>query len=332
MKAPGFWYREPGLAARMLGPVGSLYAGAGRLRMDRARPARAGVPVVCVGNLVAGGAGKTPVAIAVARHLIAAGQAPHFLSRGYGGRKSGPLRVDPAQHDARAVGDEPLLLAAEAPCWVARNRPAGARAAVADGAGLLVMDDGFQNPSLYKDVSLLVVDGGSGFGNGRMIPAGPLRERPVDAISRASAAVLMGEDSSGVGTFLARYDLPVIRARIVPEGETGWLRGRPVVAFAGIARPEKFFDTLRQLGATLVARFAFGDHQAISPDELMRMADLASEANAVLMTTSKDQIRLPAEAREMVRSLPVTVRWDDVGMLDGLLDPLLKAGAGSAGR
>ena len=145
-----------------------------------------------------------------------------------------------------------------------------------------------------------------------MIPAGPLRERPVDAISRASAAVLMGEDTSGVGAFLARYDLPVLHARIVPEGETGWLRGRPVVAFAGIARPEKFFDTLRQLGATLVARFAFGDHQAITPDELMRMVDLASDAKAVLMTTTKDHVRLPAAAREMVRSLPISVRWDEI--------------------
>ena len=321
MKTPGFWYREPGLAARMLGPVGSLYAGAGRLRMDRTRPARAGVPVICVGNLVAGGAGKTPVAIAVARHLIAAGQAPHFLSRGYGGRKSGPLRVDPLVHDARAVGDEPLLLAEEAPCWIARNRPAGAEAAVAAGAGLLVMDDGFQNPSLHKDVSLLVVDGGSGFGNGRMIPAGPLRERPVDAISRASAAVLMGEDTSGVGAILARHDLPVIGARLEPEGDTGWLRGRPIVAFAGIARPEKFFDTLRGLGANLVARFSFGDHQRISPDELMRMVDMASDACAILMTTSKDHARLPAESRDMVMRLPVAVRWEDEAALDAALAP-----------
>ncbi len=323
MKAPGFWYREPGLAARVLSPVGSLYAGAGRWRIDRAQPARAGVPVICVGNVVAGGAGKTPVAIAVARHLIAAGHRPHFLSRGYGGRKAGPLRVDPATHDARAVGDEPLLLAAEAPCWVSRNRPAGARAAVADGAGVLVMDDGFQNPTLHKDVSLLVVDGESGFGNGRMIPAGPLRERPVDAISRASAAILMGEDTSGIGALLKRYDLPVIRARIVPEGETGWLRGRPVIAFAGIARPEKFFDTLRGLGATLVARFAFADHQAISADEVMRMVDLAAEADAVLMTTSKDQVRLPAEARQMVTSLPVTVEWADEPALVTALRPVL---------
>lgn len=322
MRAPGFWYREPGLAARMLGPVGSLYAGAGRLRMDRARPARAGVPVICVGNVVAGGAGKTPVAIAVARHLIAAGHRPHFLSRGYGGRKSGPLRVDPVTHDARAVGDEPLLLAVEAPCWVSRNRPAGAKAAVADGAGMLVMDDGFQNPTLHKDVSLMVVDGTSGFGNGRMIPAGPLRERPVDAISRADAAILMGDDASGVGAFLQRYDLPVICARIVPEGETGWLRGRPVVAFAGIARPEKFFDTLRDLGATLVARFAFGDHQAIKPDELMRMVDLAAEADAVLMTTTKDHVRLPADSRPMVRSLPVTVEWEDDAVLADLVRSL----------
>ena len=311
MRAPDFWYRQSGFAARLLSPVGGLYAAAGRLRVDRARPVRAGIPVICVGNLVAGGAGKTPVAIAVARHLIAAGLNPHFLSRGYGGRKSGPLRVDPAGHDARAVGDEPLLLAQEAPCWVARNRPAGARAAAADGAGVLVMDDGFQNPSLHKDVSLLVIDGEAGFGNGRLIPAGPLRERPADAISRASAAILMGDDTSGVGALLARHDLPVIRASIVPEGDTGWLRGRPVVAFAGIARPEKFFATLQKLGATLVARFAFADHQRIPTDEFMRMVELANGANAVLITTSKDHVRLPADSRPMVKVLPVSVAWED---------------------
>jgi tetraacyldisaccharide 4'-kinase len=279
--------------------------------MDRAKPVRAGIPVICVGNLVAGGAGKTPVAIAVARHLIAAGLSPHFLSRGYGGRKSGPLRVDPAQHDAGDVGDEPLLLAREAPCWIARDRPAGARAAVADGAGLIVMDDGFQNPSLHKDVSLLVIDGQSGFGNGRLMPAGPLRERPVDAISRASAAILMGDDTSGVGALLARHDVTVIRAGIVPEGDTGWLRGRNVVAFAGIARPEKFFATLIQLGANLVARFAFADHQRIPTDDFMRMVELASGAGAVLMTTTKDHVRLPADSRQMVKALTVSVRWED---------------------
>jgi len=321
MKSPGFWYREPGIAARILAPVGGLYAGAGRMRMDRAKPVRAGVPVICVGNLVAGGAGKTPVAIAVARHLTAAGLSPHFLSRGYGGRKSGPLRVDPARHDARDVGDEPLLLAGEAPCWIARHRPAGAKAAVDDGAGLLVMDDGFQNPSLHKDVSLLVVDGAAGFGNGRIIPAGPLRERPIDAISRASAAILMGEDTSGVGALLARHDLPLIRARIEPEGDTGWLRGRPVVAFAGIARPEKFFATLEQLGASLVARIAFADHQRIPTDEFMRIVELASSANADLVTTTKDHVRLPTESRQMVKPLQVAVRWEDEDALAEVLRP-----------
>ncbi len=324
MRVPGFWYREPGIAARILAPVGSLYAGAGRLRMDRARPVRAGIPVICVGNLVAGGAGKTPVAIAVARHLATASLTPHFLSRGYGGRRSGPLRVDPERHDARDVGDEPLLLAREAPCWVARDRPAGAKAAVADGAGLLVMDDGFQNPSLHKDLSLLVIDGASGFGNGRIIPAGPLRERPVDAISRASAAILMGKDTCGVGALLARHDLPVIRARIEPEGDTAWLRGRPVVAFAGIARPEKFFATLEQLGASLVARIAFADHQRIPTDEFMRMVELANSADAELVTTTKDHVRLPAKSQAMVRQLPVSVQWENTTVLSEILRTALE--------
>ncbi len=327
MRTPGFWYRPRSLTAALLIPAGALYAGAGRLRWRLARPVRVGVPVVCVGNLVAGGAGKTPIAIAVAQHLAAAGVAPHFLSRGYGGRKAGPLAVDRDRHSAREVGDEPLLLAAHAPCWVARDRVAGANAAIAAGAQAVVMDDGFQNPSLRKDLSLLVVDGETGFGNARPVPAGPLRESVPRGLARADAIVLMGADESGAGAALAAGPLPVLTARLAPVGDTGWLRGAPIVAFAGIARPERYFAMLERLGANLIARIAFADHERIPADELMQLIELADAAGATPLTTAKDYARLPDDARAMVKVLPVDVAWEDPSALDRILRPVIDRAA-----
>ncbi len=323
MRTPGFWYRPPGLKARLLSPLGGVYGAVGRLRHRRARPEAAGVPVVCIGNLTVGGAGKTPLAIAVARRLAAAGLAPQFLTRGYGGRLPGPLQVDLGRHDADDVGDEALLLAAHFPTWRSPDRVAGARAAVAAGAGALVMDDGFQNPYLAKDVSLLALDGAGGLGNGRLVPAGPLRERPQDGLARADAAVLVGEDAQGLRRWLAAAapGLPVLRARLEPEPSARQFRGVSVVAFAGIARPARFYRTLERIGARIVARFSYDDHHRYTPDELMQMADLADAAGALLVTTAKDYARLPDEARALVRVLAVSVVWADEAALDRVLAP-----------
>lgn len=330
MKAPRFWYRPPGLAAALLAPLGTLYGAAGRWRRAWATPWPAPVPVICIGNLVAGGAGKTPVAIAVARRLAASGRVPHFLTRGHGGRLAGPVRVDPAMHDAGAVGDEPLLLAAYAPTWVARDRVAGAQAAVAAGAGVVVMDDGFQNPYLRQDLALLVVDGEVGLGNGRLIPAGPLRETAADGLARAGALVVMGADRLGIGERLAARPgvpgasaaaapLPLLHGRLVPDGAAERLRGATALAFAGIARPDKVFATLERLGVRLAGRVAFPDHHRFSPDELMRLAEAASSAGATLVTTAKDHARLPAAARAMVEVVGVEVEWADPDALDRVL-------------
>ncbi len=195
MRQPEFW-RHDGAVAKILTPLGWAFHGAGRIRRWAARPYCAPIPVICVGNLVAGGAGKTPVAMAIADMLLAARRKPHFLTRGFGGGLAGPVRVDRSGHDAGAVGDEALLLADMAPCWVARDRADGARAAVDAGAEIIVMDDGFQNPQPAKDLSLIVIDGGVGFGNRRVIPAGPLRENLAAGIRRADAAILIGLDTS----------------------------------------------------------------------------------------------------------------------------------------
>lgn len=317
LKTPAFWYAPPGPAARLLAPAGRLFSAVGRVRRASARPEHPGIPVICIGNLVAGGAGKTPVALAVSALLGT--RDVQFLTRGYGGREKGPVLVDLSGHDAAAVGDEALLLAQARPTWVARDRVAGARSAAAAGAGIIVMDDGFQNARLRKDLSILVVDGGAGFGNGHTIPAGPLRE-PVDSgLARADAVVVLGRDTAGVARRVGDR-LPLLQARLEPDPATARaLRGQPVVAFAGIGRPAKFFETLDGMGARLVGRIAFADHHPYLPDEVMRLVEHAAGLGASLVTTAKDAVRLPPDARAMVRVVPVSVVWDDPSAAGRLL-------------
>jgi tetraacyldisaccharide 4'-kinase len=279
------------------------------------------VPVVCVGNLVAGGAGKTPVALALALRLARHGAAVHIVTRGYGGRLGGPVRVDPARHDFTAVGDEALLLAERAPCWVARDRAHGVRAAVAAGAAVVILDDGYQNPAIVKTASLLVVDDAYGFGNGRVIPAGPLREGLARGLARADAVVLLGTDASsrdprtlGIGATL----LPVIPAVLRPVAGDR-LAGERLLAFAAIGRPEKFFATLRELGAELVETRSFPDHHPFRAGEIDELLRAAERARACLITTAKDIVRVPATNRAAIEVLEVEISWRDPDRLDELL-------------
>jgi len=315
MRAPGFWQGDHWLA-RALSPLGRLYDLSGRLRHRLATPARSGVPLICVGNLVAGGAGKTPTALALAQHLQARGARPFFLSRGYGGRFPGPLLVEPAVQTAEQVGDEPLLLARTAPTLIARDRPAAAAAAVGAGATLLVMDDGFQNPRLAKDLSFLVIDGPQGLGNGRLLPAGPLRESLAAGLARADAVVLIGAAPAALRDQLVGP--PLLTAHLLPQ--TADLAGQRVVAFAGIGRPQKFFASLTELGARLVSSHAFPDHHVYRPRELERLRSAARAAGARLVTTEKDLVRLPAAARGGIEALAVRLEFDDRDALDRLLD------------
>jgi tetraacyldisaccharide 4'-kinase len=321
MRAPAFWQRD-GVWPRLLAPAGWALAEAGRWRRHLAHPVKLPIPVLCVGNLTAGGAGKTPVALALAAELGARGRRVHCLTRGYGGREAGPIVVDPALHDAGAVGDEALLLAAVAPTVVARDRVAGARLALACGAELVVMDDGFQNSGLAKDLSLLVVDGAVGFGNGRLLPAGPLRE-PIDGgLARAHAVVLIGPDRAGVAQRLGGA-LPVLGARLAPDPAWDALRGRRVVAFAGIGRPEKFFDALRDHGIAVAAAIGFADHHRFDAGDIARLDATAASADAGLVTTAKDAVRLPPDVRTRVTVLTVTLAWDDPAAVRRLLAPVL---------
>lgn len=326
MKAPGFWFRPPGLAARLLGPLGAVYAAATARRLARGARVRPGVPVICLGNLTAGGAGKTPAAILVLERLAARGIAAHALSRGHGGTKGeGPHRVDLARDRAAEVGDEPLLLAAFAPVWVGRDRLASARAAVAAGAQALVLDDGFQNGALAHDLAVLAVDADTGFGNGRCIPAGPLREPVAAGLARADAVLLSGPEAAAARV-LARWPglaaLPRLEGELRPR-EIGidW-RAERVVAFAGIARPEKFFATLRALGAQVTAAHAFPDHAPFAPRALRRLQAEAARTGARLVCTEKDAVRLPPEFRGAAMPLPVTLALREPQALERLLDRL----------
>lgn len=318
MRAPDFWQRR-GALPLLLAPVAGLYAALGALRRRLVRPWRAGVPVICVGALTVGGAGKTPTAIAVARALTDQGRRPHVVSRGYKGRLRGPVRVDPATHAAREVGDEPLLLAVAAPTWVARNRVAGAKAAIAAGADVIVLDDGYQNPALAKDLSIVVIDGGQGLGNGRRLPAGPLRETPASGFARAQAVVLIGRDATGIAARVPR-GLPLLRARLLPvAADATPLGGRRVLAFAGIGRPDKFFDTLSEAGAKVVKRNAFPDHHPYAGPDVEAMIAEALRLDAIPVTTAKDAVRLPPEQRRRLKVLRVELAFERPAELDQLL-------------
>ncbi|MGR3540499.1 MAG: tetraacyldisaccharide 4'-kinase [Hasllibacter sp.] len=320
MKAPGHWTRRGPLSA-LLTPLGALYAAATARRVRRPGR-RLPVPVICVGNLTAGGAGKTPVVIALIERLAGRGLRARVVSRGYGGRLEGPVRVDPARHAADEVGDEPLLLSAFAPVWVAKDRGAGAERAAADGAGAVLLDDGFQSADPARDLQILVVDAEAGFGNGHVIPAGPLREPVAAGLARADLVVLIGP-AAARARFLADRpfaDLPVLEAELRPI-ETGmdWA-GMRVLAFAGIGRPAKFFATLRALGADVAGTVALGDHQPLTPALLERIARDADRLGAEPVCTEKDAVRLPAALRGRVLVLPVRLHADDWAPLDAALD------------
>jgi len=322
MRAPEFWTSESAAAkavATLLAPLGALYGLSVRARLHRTRPFRSQARIVCIGNLTAGGSGKTPIAIAISHALAARGKRTIFLSRGYGGRLRGPIRVSPAQHSASDVGDEPLLLAAHGTVIVARNRADGARLADSLGADIIVMDDGFQNFQIAKDLSLVVIDAENGFQNGRLIPAGPLREGVAEGLARADGIVLMGEGAPRLPTFAG----PILSAHLVPTAPEA-LRGRSVLAFAGIGRPQKFFQTLRSMGAEIVLAQSFPDHHKFSAIELSVLKAAAEKTNALLVTTEKDFVRLDPAVRHSIVPVPVHAVFANGAALTALLDRLVQ--------
>lgn len=318
MRQPEFWsHSSPSarMAAAALIPLGQLYGASVACKHMFASPYRSRSVVICVGNLTVGGSGKTPLAIALVRLLRDRSVPVACLSRGYMGKYSGRLLVEPC-HDVRAVGDEALLLSRVAPTVVSRDRAQGAKLAEAHAARVIVMDDGHQNFSLAKDISIVVVDGQTGFGNGRKLPAGPLRESVRQGLGRADAVVIMGDGSPDLSGFAG----PVLRARLKAECR---LDGRRFVAFAGLGRPENFFAMLRALGAELTAAFPFPDHHLYSQVERTNLRKRAEETKAALITTEKDIVRFAGVDREGIEVLPVRALFDDPAAVDTLLRPAL---------
>lgn len=321
LKAPSFWSHD-GPLSRALSPLSAIGSALTARRI--ARPGwQASVPVICCGNVTVGGAGKTTLVLDLARRL--SGRSVHILLRGYGGTSTGPHRVA-SDDPATLAGDEALLLARIAPTWTGADRAASARAAIQAGAGILLMDDGLQNSTLAKTFSILVIDGRTGFGNGRVLPAGPLREPVAAAASRCHAAVLIGPDAT-LALAMLPPTLPVLRAGLKQDPSIATLAGRRVVAFAGIALPEKFFDPLRQAGAVLVAARPFPDHHAYSTRELDALLRDASKQDAVLVTTPKDAVRLPPAIRAGVTVVGVGLEWREPSAIDRLLDSVIAAGS-----
>jgi tetraacyldisaccharide 4'-kinase len=332
MREPSFWWRKPQTAARVLEPLAAIYGAVAARRLSR-RGRRLAAPVVCIGSLTVGGSGKTPTALAVARMLAAAGERPVFLSRGYGGILAGPLQIDPARHRAIEVGDESLLLASAAPTIVARDRVKGGGMALAVGASVIVMDDGFQNPGLAKDFSVLTVDARRGIGNGLVIPAGPLRA-PLDTqLAHADALVVVGGQSQ-IEADARACNIPIFRARLQPHADIARaLAGRRVLAFAGIGDPDKFFATLTDAGIVVAAKRRFPDHHRYAPAQARSLCNDADREGLLLVTTEKDLARLRGEDEAaslaaQAQALPVAVIFeDDAGFQRLLVERLASAGA-----
>ncbi|MBY0530415.1 MAG: tetraacyldisaccharide 4'-kinase [Xanthobacteraceae bacterium] len=318
LRAPEFWWRKAGVAAAALYPAGAIYGAVASARM-KGRGYRAKIPVICVGNPTLGGAGKTPTALAIGNWLKREGKKVFFLTRGYGGNETGPLLADPVKYGARSIGDEAPLLAGVAPTIVAHDRAAGAKLAEDSGADVLVMDDGFQNPSLEKDFSFLVIDGAKGVGNGLVFPAGPLRAPLSPQLKRAQAMIVVGdgEASEKAARFAREHGLPVFRGKLVPDpASAAELKSRRVLAFAGIGAPEKFFHSLEAAGAVVAAWKSFGDHHRFSESDAAELLAKAEAGGLDLVTTEKDLARMNGDEklavlRERSKVLRVRLALDD---------------------
>lgn len=320
MQTPLFWKEKRFLSTALL-PASWLYAAGAALDRRFTTPQHVPIPVISVGNITAGGAGKTPTCLALLPLVQQLGMTAHVITRGYGGTMQQLHRVA-ATDNWRVVGDEPLLLATAAPTWVSAHRIDAARAACTAGATVLIADDAMQHHTLHKDISLLVIDGAYGIGNGRLLPAGPLRESLESGLARCDAVILIGDDAHQLA---ARIHVPIFRATLVASGDISWTKGASVIAFAGIAQPQKFFHTLQTLGVSLVSTHSFADHHPYQRSEIESLLAAARLQNATLVTTAKDAVKIPEDLRTHIKILDVALQWNNAPALTAWLKERLTA-------
>jgi tetraacyldisaccharide 4'-kinase len=311
MKAPRFWNKEVSIFTFPLLILSWGYRLLHFLRQKFTSPLKAPIPVICVGNISLGGTGKTPTALSLYEILFSKYPNIHYVSRGYKGTLKQTTRVSIEHHTASDVGDEPLLLARQAPTWIGPHRSVSALAAIKDGADLIILDDGLQNPTLFKDLNILVIDGKIGLGNGHVFPLGPLREKLQDAIQRVQAIGIIGEVNLSLKNTLRTLKNcpPCFEAQVIPSAPPTLLN-QPLIAFAGLAYPEKFFATLKSLKAPLISCHSFSDHHLYTAREFDSLYKEAQQKGAKLITTEKDWIRLTPSQQNLVLTLPIRLKWD----------------------
>ena len=321
MQTPKFWEKN-NIFSLILIPLSFSYEFLYKLRNLITKPKQLNIPVVCIGNITVGGAGKTPTAMTVAKYFISKGLQPHFLSRGYGRKLKGTIKVN-NHHSSLMVGDEPILLSKIAPTWVCDNKLDGAKEAQRNGADILIMDDGFQNPTIYKNLSFLVIDEGFGFGNNKIFPAGPLRERATEAIKRADGIIVIKSPDGEKKDFIDYSTKPTIYANLIPSQESALFKNNKITAFCGIGRPEKFYSSIKSIGAEIVSKHSFSDHHHYTPEELMKIIEDSSFNQSIPVTTEKDWIRLPKEAKKMINYFKVDLVFTNSNTICRMLDSII---------
>ncbi len=327
LKAPRFWYNQKNTPQKILkhalSPLGWVYERAVEKRFEMNTQVPMSKPVICVGNLTVGGNGKTPTVLSLA-NLFKKNYNPHLITKGYGGEEVGPIQINRELDTAEYIGDEALLLAARAPTWVAKNRPLGAQHAIDAGADIVIMDDGFQNPIIYKDFSLIVIDGKVGFGNQHVMPAGPLRENIEKGILRADAILIIGEDRNHVETLITSIkDIPVFKAKLVTASDNVKVKGKKVAAFAGIGRPSKFKETLEEYGAEVTMWKEFPDHYLYKTEDLRSFLKAAAKSKIPVITTTKDFVRIPKQIKRDLQTFAVELEWEDETGILSLIEQII---------
>ena len=322
-KAPRFWYKKNDtIISNSLYPLSLLFRLGTKIRAILSTRKNSALPVICIGNIVVGGAGKTPVAIKLGELLKKNGYNPHFVSKGYGGIESNNILIK-QWHSAKSVGDESLLLSEVAPTWIGRDRNRSFILAKENGANCIIMDDGFQNPTLQKDFSIIIINGEQGFGNKRVIPSGPLRESISRGISRANLIVVIGEISNDVKDKIPNT-VPLIHAQFKISADNKIYKNQKITAFAGIAYPDKFYNSLLEEGAILEKKISYPDHHIFDENDMLHLAEIANLTKSVLVTTKKDFVRIPKPYRSLVSTLDGAVEFEDEGLLVEIITNLLE--------